>query len=199
MGLEILQRYPLLAKLVLPLWRWDARQKFRRLEAFLSPEDTLLEVGSGLGSVTGYFREKGLNVTPLDIQDLSLIPQTKPLIYDGRRIPFDDNIFTGVLLLTVLHHTQEPITILQEAKRLTPRIIIIEDIYTNKWQKYLTYTVDSLVNLEGKEHPHNNHTDAEWREIFRALDLEIIYSYDYPFLGLFRQVVYVLKIFGDRI
>ncbi|MGK7931722.1 MAG: class I SAM-dependent methyltransferase [Microcystaceae cyanobacterium] len=193
MGLDIIQRLPWLTQLMLPLWNWDARQKFKRLEPWLNRQDLTLELGSGLGTVTHYFRQQGCKIVPLDIQNTSLFSQVKPIIYDGQKIPFDDKVFPNVLLLTVLHHTVDVVSVLCEAKRVGHKIMIIEDIYQNKLQQYLTYTVDSLVNFEFQEHPHNNRTDEEWQKLFERLNLKLVHTEKYSLLLLFQQVIYILE------
>ena len=57
MGLEIIKQSPWLARLMLPLWQWDTRQKFKRLESWLNHQDLILELGSGLGTITDYFQQ----------------------------------------------------------------------------------------------------------------------------------------------
>lgn len=193
MGLEILQKKRFLANLVLPIWLWDAKQKFNRLSFFLHPEDKILEIGSGLGTVTHHFKQQGLQITPLDLQDLTVIPNIKPIIYDGKKLPFADDTFDRVLILTVLHHTTNPVSVILEAARVGRQIIIIEDIYRNWLQKYLTFFVDSLVNFEFIGHPHSNQTDDQWKHIFQDLNLTISYSTSHQFLIFFRQSVYVLE------
>ena len=166
MGLEIIKQSPRLPRLMLPLWQSDTRQKFKRLEQWLNPQDSILELGSGLGTIAHYFQLQGFKIVPLDIQNCSLLSEVNPIIYEGNKIPFDNQTFSRVLLLTVLHHTIDVGSILCEAKRVGKKIIIIEDIYDNKLQQYLTYAVDSLVNFEFLEHPHNNRTDEEWQNLF---------------------------------
>ena len=192
MGLKILQKQPCLATLLLPIWQWDARQKFKRLDPFLKSSDQILELGSGLGTVTDYFQQQGRQITPVDIDDLSLFTHIKPIIYNGTNIPFEDKTFDVVLLLTVLHHTANVISMITEARRVGHKIMIIEDIYDNAFQQYLTYGIDSLVNFEFLGHPHNNQTDPQWQKIFKSLNLKLSYTCDYSFLYFFKQVIYIL-------
>lgn len=193
MGLDIIQQSPWLTQLMLPLWNWDARQKFKRLEPWLNHQDFILELGSGLGTVTHHFRQQGCKIVPLDIKNFSLFSQVQPIIYEGQNIPFEDKVFPNILLLTVLHHTVNVVSLLCEAKRVGHKIMIIEDIYQNKFQQYLTYAVDSLVNFEFREHPHNNRTDEEWQKLFEQLNLKLIHTEQYSFLFFFKQVIYILE------
>ncbi len=76
-----------------------------------------------------------------------------PVIYDGPKLPWPDNHFDAVLLLTVLHHVADPESVLREACRVGGRIIIIEDVYATRAQKRLTFLLDSLFNLDFRGHP----------------------------------------------
>jgi len=83
---------------------------------------------------------------------------------------------------------------LLEAKRVSKKIIIIEEIYTNIFNKYLTYFIDSLLNLEFIGHPHTNKTDKEWKLLFGQLGLKLTDAkYSRTFLVKTRQVIYCLE------
>ena len=129
----------------------------------------------------------------MDVQDLSLTDQIEPVIYDGKNLPFADKSFDTVLLLTVLHHIPEAETVLKECQRVADKIIIIEDIYKNQVQKYLTYFTDSLFNFEFIGHPHSNKRDSEWRNLFADLNLELKYTEQEQVLLFFTQVLYHLE------
>ncbi len=193
MSLSDISRVPWLGRLIFSLWRWDARHKLRRIGPWLTPSDTILEAGSGLGSVILELTKTGYTVLGLDIADHSFHPELKPVIYDGKRFPFPDHSFSSVLLLTVLHHTPDPEHILREAARVGHQVIVIEDIYRNTLQRRATMALDSLANLEWTGHPHNNHSDAEWRKIFHEMGLKVINFAEWPFLLFFRQALYILR------
>jgi len=97
------------------------------------------------------------------------------------------------LLLTVLHHTPNPKEILKEASRVSKRVIIIEDIYSNLVQKYLTFFTDSLVNFEFRGHPHSNKSVSEWNKLFNELNLKIIHEEINQVYGLFNQALFVVE------
>lgn len=169
-----------------------AEVKRQRLVPLFPKGEKLLEVGCGNGALTMLLRGEGHRVTPLDIADLSIFPEVQPVVYDGGRFPFHDREFTTCQLITMLHHTPEPEHLIREAMRVADRIIIMEDIYGGELQKQLTFLADSIVNGEFHGHPHTNRTDAGWRETFGRLGLRVEFSEEYRFLGVFRQVTYVL-------
>lgn len=149
------------------------RQAVELVTPFLLGKGEILDIGSGLCRIAKILQDKGYQVTSVDIQNLSIVEEIKPIICDGKRLPFKNNSFDTALLLTVLHHTADPEAILKEAKRVSKKIIIIEDIYKNTAQKYFTFVVDSLVNLEFFGHPHTNKSDVGWKMLFKGLNLNL--------------------------
>ncbi|RQD79207.1 MAG: class I SAM-dependent methyltransferase [Halanaerobium sp. MSAO_Bac5] len=170
-----------------------AEDKFKRINRFLNKDEKILDLGAGKCALSLLLKEEGYNVTPVDVKDLSLTDQIKPLIYDGKNLPFADNSFDTVLLLTVLHHIPKPETVLKEALRVSEKLIIIEDVYTNPLQKYLTYYTDSLFNFEFIGHPHSNKTDKEWQETFTNLNLNLLYTDKENVLKFYTQALYYLQ------
>lgn len=170
-----------------------ARIKFNRIKGHLAKDDSIIDIGMGNGALTNMLRHAHYKVTGLDIDNKSQFSDLKPIVYDGNLMPFDNKSYNISLLITVLHHTPDPNSILLEAKRVSNRIIIIEDIYTNKLQEWLTKVMDSLVNWEFKKHPHTNRNNKSWLRTFKDLGLMVDYSCEQRFLFLFRQVTYVLS------
>lgn len=192
MSLKFFQRRPTLRRLIFKLWLWDAQQKIRRITKYLRSGATILDVGCGPGSVCLLLKQRGFDVTPLDVADLSFSHEVRPVVYDGKRMPFAAGAFDIALLLTVLHHAAEPEAVIAEARRVARRIIIIEDVYRNRFQQRLTHFADSLVNLEFSGHPHHNKSDPEWRALFAVMGLKISDARRERFLLLFEQAIYCL-------
>lgn len=159
---------------------------------FLGKKNKILDIGCGFCTVTQKLSAQGFKVTSLDIKDSSIFPEIIPTIYNGKIIPFPNRSFDTSLLITVLHHTPNPKRILVEAKRISPMIIVMEDIITNPIQKYLTFVMDSILNFEFFNHPHTNKSDKEWRKLFRQVGLRIKKTESHQFWGLFQSVTYVL-------
>lgn len=160
----------------------------------LIPEgSSVLDIGCGNGGLSNALMRKGIDITSVDVKDISFFDDVKPVIYDGQKLPYQDNSFDVALIITVLHHTPDPVIILKEAKRVAKRVIVMEDIYSNAFQKHLTFFTDSLVNLEFEGHPHTNKTDKEWRETFEQLNLKVRSAKDFRTLLFFRQIIYNLE------
>jgi SAM-dependent methyltransferase len=191
-----------------PLERWwalrRAEVKRKRLMPLLMGGDSslrserqgplrLLEVGAGNGALSKLLSEEGMKLSAIDIEDKSLFDDVNVGVYDGERFPFSDKQFDLCQLITMLHHTTNAEELIREAKRVSNRIIIMEDIYENPLQKYITWFTDSLVNWEFYGHPHTNRTDEEWKELFRKNGLVVEKAECYRFSVFFKQVTYVLK------
>jgi SAM-dependent methyltransferase len=153
----------------------------------------VLEVGSGNGALSKLLSDEGMKMKALDVRDQSLFNNVKVEVYDGEKFPFGDKQFDVCQLITMLHHTTNAEELIREAKRVSNRIIIMEDIYESPFQKYITWFTDSVINWEFYGHPHTNLTDAEWKEMFEKNELMVEKAEYYRFLIFFKQVTYVLK------
>ncbi len=153
----------------------------------------ILDIGSGNGLAAHLLRKKGFDIVPMDIHEGQYDDSEKPIVYDGKKIPFADNTFQSGIILTVLHHIDNPDEILQEATRVCKNLVIMEDIYNNKLEQYLTYFLDSLANLFYSPCPHTNKNDAEWKAAFEKYGLTLK-SAEYRHVIFFiRQGIYVLE------
>lgn len=169
-----------------------ARVKWHRIQHLLSKGDKILDIGTGNGALVHLLQEKGYEVTTVDIDDKTRFNDVSPIVYDGQKLPFDDQAFDVVTIITVLHHTADPEAVLAEAKRVGRQVIVMEDVYTSMLQKWITWLTDSIVNAEFWGHPHTNKTDTGWRQLFHDMNAEMLYEKQEQFLLFFRQVTYQL-------
>ena len=180
-----------------PLERWWAKGraevKQKRLKTFLKEGTSVLEVGTGNGALSSLLQEDGYQIEPLDICDQSIYPSVHVKVYGGSTFPFQEKQFDTCQLITMLHHTTNAEELINEAKRVSNRVIIMEDVYESQFQKYVTWFTDSLINWEFYGHPHTNRTDEEWKALFQKNGLKLIEAEYYRFLLLFKQVTYVLE------
>lgn len=92
--------------------------------------DSLLDIGCGNGLITDLIRQHFNRIQCLDVVRYMPASLKLPfLLYkDGEPLPID-NTFDTVLLLTVLHHSNNPIELLKMAwAATTKRLIIIESV-----------------------------------------------------------------------
>ena len=159
---------------------------------YINKKDKILDIGCGACNVAKRLVDSGFDVTALDIKNLSIHKDMTPIIYGGEKIPFDNDSFDVAFLITVLHHVKEPEKLLRETKRVSKRIIIIEDVYESNFQKLLTYLMDSLINFEFIGHPHSNKSDKEWKKEFKKQGLKLLDSKKEPFWKYFLFGIYYL-------
>lgn len=174
-------------------FRAKTERTVSRIKNFLSPKDKIIDLGAGIGLISFLFQEAGFKVTSVDVQDKSLYPSVRSTLYDGKKLPFPNNSFDACLLLAVLHHTKNPDVMLEEVKRVARKVIILEDIYSNSAQKYFTYLVDSILNVEFFNHPRSNRTDDQWRETFHSLGFTLAKSEYYRSFLWLSHVSYYLE------
>lgn len=169
-----------------------AKKVLRNIEPYLKKDYSILDFGSGNCNILEILRRKNYNVIGIDINNLSLIPDILPIIYKGSKLPFKENQFDLVLIISVLHHIPNPDQLLQELKKISKEILIMEDIYLNQFHKYLTFLIDSILNQEFVNHSHSNKTDKEWKRLFVKLNLELE-KCSYKWWYSMRHAYYYLK------
>jgi ubiquinone/menaquinone biosynthesis C-methylase UbiE len=178
--------------------RRRADQLVAQILPWLNREDRIVDIGSGAGLIADSLMRQHFDVTMLDVADISMIPNIRATLYDGKRMPFENDAFDIALLITVLHHIADPDATLREAMRVAKRIVVLEDLVENMREARATYFADSWLNWQWFDHPHSNRSDAEWRATFSQLGLRIVHAEQsthafFPFR--FRHGLFVLESF----
>ncbi len=94
----------------------------RQLQGFPGAT-SLLEVGCGTGHFTRWFARQGLQVVGLDASPAMLAQArlrngTSYLLRDAQALPFEDQQFDLVALITTLEFVTDPVQVLREAMRV---------------------------------------------------------------------------------
>jgi ubiquinone/menaquinone biosynthesis C-methylase UbiE len=120
--------------------------------------------------------------------------------YDGGKLPFEDNSFDATLAVFVLHHCMDTTASLKELIRVAKKkIIIIEEIYNNEFEKFLLFSHDWIGNhLESWDVniPLNFMPLKKWEKVFKENNLIIedtIKVYQFPLFNLTNQVYFELS------
>ncbi|MFN8382942.1 MAG: class I SAM-dependent methyltransferase [Anaerolineales bacterium] len=172
--LDVLYKYRFSKNLIYQILKVRAKDLTNTVSPYLNEDELILDIGPASCTVTEALIKQGLKVIPADIENFSIVDTVLPTIYDGHKLPFKDNQFDTSLILFVLHHTPDPTEILAEAKRVSKRILVFEDIVTSPTHKFLTATLDSIMNLEFYDQPHTNKRDDEWQSVFSNLGLKVL-------------------------
>lgn len=97
--------------------------------ANLIPENaSVLDVGCGDGSIDSLIlgRRPDIRISGVDVlvRRQTEIPVD---LFDGKTLPFAEGSFDAVLLVDVLHHSEDPIGLLCEVARVARGIILMKD------------------------------------------------------------------------
>jgi len=172
-----------------PLYDIAAEKMVKEIEEFLTGE-RILDLGCGSGIFGKKIEEKlKKKVIGIDIVD-KRVCQIPFNVYDGKNIPFSNDYFDVVIVAFVLHHTEDPVSILKEVKRVGKRIIIFEDLPEGIFGKIYCFLHWITWNLFfGKSPKFNFHTSREWKEIFKNLGLKLISEKNF----LIKRKIFVLE------
>lgn len=169
-------------------------------DLFINQGEKILDIGAGGGWIGKEIQKrKKAEVTLLDITDFNQT-DLKLVLYDGKNIPFPDNYFDTSLLIFTLHHCNYPLKVLEEAKRVTrKKIIIIEDVPTSWINKIFLYFWDvwtslpSLIKPPGENIAFNFKKIFQWQKIFNDFQLKIVSQKEFQLNRLIRHILFVFQ------
>lgn len=141
----------------------------------LPPRADVLDVGCGNGFISHHLSALlRTAVVGIDV-GTSTSARINYLPYDGRHFPVRDQSFDAVLLCYVLHHTQDPRLVLNEANRVLRDgglAIIYEDIPSLWWDRAVCWTHDR--QWRRRTGPCIFQREHCWRQVFRLAGFEIV-------------------------
>ena len=165
------------------------------------PKSRLLDVGSWDARTAALLRdERGCDVIAVDVVDKN-VTDVPFATFDGIHLPADDGTRDVVTILYVLHHAEDDLALLQEARRvLAPggRVLVAEDMVETPLQRLVTVGFHlwlwfwTWMGWDG-----SFRTKEQWRERFAAAGLRIAEARELgPHLGKAlwpRNVLFVLE------
>ena len=146
------------------------------LSQLLPERARVLDVGCGDGLLSSLVmaQRKDVEISGIDVlvREGTKIPVTG---FDGMRIPFPDKSFDAVMFVDVLHHTDDPMILLSEAKRVASKAIVIKDHRRNGVLAGPTLRfMDWVSNApHGVVLPYNYWPHEKWRQAFAAMKLDV--------------------------
>ena len=148
----------------------------RNLKELIPENSSVLDVGCGDGLLASLIQEQ---VSGSKIQGIDVLmrPETKIPIaaFDGTTIPLQDNSVDVVMMVDVLHHTDDPEILIREAKRVASKWFVIKDHTRNGLLAYWTLRfMDWVGNAHhGVALPYNYLSKEEWHRLFERNEMPI--------------------------
>jgi len=160
------------------IYRLAAKRMCQDCKDFIKKGSKILDLGCGSGIVSNEFGKFfKADLLGIDITD-QRIEKIRFQVFDGLKIPFPENYFDLTLINYVLHHTPDPVAILKEAKRISKKIIIFEDLPEGFLAKLRCFFHQASYNLffQKEKRKFNFKTKREWEMIFEEIGLKIVES-----------------------
>lgn len=172
----------------------------------LFPRDArVLDVGCGDGELAAELRARRPDIQVEGIDVLVRQGCAIPVrAFDGTHIPYGDACIDVVLLVDVLHHTEDPAVLLRESARVARSVIVIKDHLREGVAAGLTLRVMDWVGnaRHGVRLPYNYWARAQWNRAFRELGLKVrlwrssLHLYPKPATWLFDRSLHFVAVLG---
>jgi len=154
---------------------------FSQIKDYIAGE-TVLDIGTGNGKVAESVFNSGKKVELCDIIDYNKTSLPIKIYKDNSLLPFENNSFDCLLILTVLHHSKNPLFLLNETIRVTKkRIIILETVHLTEEERKVNSFFDWFNNRvlnDALPVPLNFKSPKEWKKIFEEHKLNLIKETD---------------------
>ncbi len=148
----------------------------KQLAQLIPPNSSVLDVGCGDALIGQLITQRKSDVR-LEGIDVMVRKHTNIPVhpFNGTQIPHEDKSFDVVMFVDVLHHTEEPMILLREARRVARQAVIIKDHTRNGILAGATLRLMDWVGNARHEVvlPYNYWSRHRWLEAFDELGLRI--------------------------
>lgn len=162
----------------LKIYQRAAKKMCQDCQGFIEKKSRILDLGCGVSIVAKTFQDFfQAELIGVDVKDRRIFPIPFKKI-DGRSLPFPENNFDAVLITYVLHHSQDPLSLLKEARRVTrDKILIYEDLaegfFSGLFCKLHGISFNKIFDNRNKT---CFKSDKAWQSLFKELGLRLVFQ-----------------------
>jgi SAM-dependent methyltransferase len=166
-----------------------------QLVELLPRDSVILDVGCGDGTIDSIVQQARPDLIIRGIDVLVRLDTKIPVErFDGSTFPASDKSYDAVTFIDVLHHTEDPMVLLREAKRVARHRIVIKDhtcdgLFANTRLRVMDWVGNSYHNVVL---PYNYWPEKRWHAAFAELGLKPVVwrthigLYPFPVSGIFE-------------
>ncbi len=169
--------------------------------AALPADAQVLDVGSGDGYLASEIMKRRPDVV---ISGVDIIPRREAFIpvdlFDGARLPYDDDTFDVVMFSDVLHHATNQPDLLAEAGRVARRAVVVKDhLNERRVDEWCLRAMDWFGNRHnGVPLPYDYWPERKWRAELHRAGIEVqaidkhVRVYPQPLQAVFGRGLHVV-------
>jgi len=169
--------------------------------ATLPTDAKVLDVGSGDGYLAAEIMKRRPDVV---ISGVDIIPRRESFIpvdlFDGERLPYDDDTFDVVMFSDVLHHATNQPDLLAEAGRVARRAVVVKDhLNERRTDEWCLRAMDWFGNRHNEVPlPYDYWSERRWCQEMQRAGIEVqeidtrVKVYPQPLQILFGRGLHVV-------
>lgn len=165
---------------------------------YIAGINSVLDIGTGTSIAIHIFADifPDIRYYTVDVSDYRKRKRLPFVIYNGRNLPFDELEFDVSLLNETLHHCEDPISVIREAKRVARSVYVIEHFPDPDFTiKNLVETeIYALARHDLNLKIYNPFTEHSLGLIFEKTGLKVIDKIEIPYYGSRKIKKYFYKL-----
>lgn len=181
----------------------NSEWKVKSIVPYLKKNEKILDYGCGDFSFAKSLKKDipSLRISGVDVVDFPEMKKPFPFYkYDGKKLPFKNNTFDTVIAFYVFHHTHDARDAFRECLRVGKRILFVESVVRNEFERPLMNLTDFLYNKwKSEDIPFTYQflSFNDWNNVFKKEKVKniscIIVKSGLPLLSFGEQVLFNIR------